>query len=209
MPSERQQRCAGPAGSQVRPRCCGSAPATGTTGAGALSRSPGKAKPHAAPFLQQATPTRNQSGFLAGWTGLEAGPEADIVGASASIGTLTPPDTQPTGEDKSPIPRDVRDCSAERAVGSGAAVPAAEEPSPPPSLAAESGTPDAAPATGTSPRAKLVSVLAEAVAAAIAAGDLHAARVAHEAIGRLIAEPDPAARCVADLDSERRNRGRR
>jgi hypothetical protein len=62
-------------------------------------------------------------------------------------------------------------------------------------------------AVGASPRGSLVGALSAAIAAATSAGDLHAARVAHEALGRLLAEPEPGARAVADLASERAKRG--
>jgi hypothetical protein len=52
-------------------------------------------------------------------------------------------------------------------------------------------------------------VLAETIAAALAAGDLHAARVAHEALRRLLAEPEPGAPSVTDLASERARRERK
>jgi hypothetical protein len=59
----------------------------------------------------------------------------------------------------------------------------------------------------TSPRRRLVSALTEAVSAAIEAGDPHAARVAHEALGRLIAEPEAGVAPVADLGAARARRG--
>ncbi|RLB45743.1 MAG: hypothetical protein DRI90_28100 [Deltaproteobacteria bacterium] len=58
------------------------------------------------------------------------------------------------------------------------------------------------------PRRRLVLALTEAVGAAIEAGDLHAARVAHEALGRLIAPPEPGAATVADLNCVRGRHGR-
>jgi hypothetical protein len=60
-----------------------------------------------------------------------------------------------------------------------------------------------------SPRARLVAALTEAISAAVAGGDLHAARVAHEALGRLLAEPLPGAVAVADINEERGRRGQR
>ena len=60
-----------------------------------------------------------------------------------------------------------------------------------------------------SPRARLVAALTEAISAAVGAGDLHAARVAHEALGRLLAEPVPGAVAVADINEERGRRGQR
>ncbi len=62
------------------------------------------------------------------------------------------------------------------------------------------------PAAPLSARRRLVLALTDAVAAAIEAGDLHAARVAHEALGRLIAEPEKGAAAVTDLGSERSKR---
>jgi hypothetical protein len=59
-----------------------------------------------------------------------------------------------------------------------------------------------------SPRTSLVAVLTRAIAAATAAGDLHAARVAHEALGRLLDEPAQGGAPVADLRSMRERRGR-
>ena len=54
------------------------------------------------------------------------------------------------------------------------------------------------------PRAALLNALADAVRDAALAGDLHAARVAHEALGRLLVEPATSA--VVDLSSERERR---
>ncbi len=51
------------------------------------------------------------------------------------------------------------------------------------------------------PRAALVEALTAAIARATATGDLHAARVAYAALGRLLPEPDGSP--VADLASER------
>jgi hypothetical protein len=53
----------------------------------------------------------------------------------------------------------------------------------------------------------LISALTESISAAIAVGDVHAARVAHEALGRLLAEPEPGVTPVADLGAERAKRG--
>jgi hypothetical protein len=53
------------------------------------------------------------------------------------------------------------------------------------------------------PRKRLVAALTEAISAAMAAGDLHAARVAHEALGRLLEPPDPAGTKVTDLREAR------
>jgi hypothetical protein len=56
---------------------------------------------------------------------------------------------------------------------------------------------------------RLVAVLAETIAIALATRDLHAARVAHEALGRLLAEPGVGAPSVVDLASERAKRERK
>ena len=55
-----------------------------------------------------------------------------------------------------------------------------------------------------SPRAELVQSLTNAISAAVAAGDLQVARVAHEALGRLIADGNSAV--VVDLATERAKR---
>ena len=55
-----------------------------------------------------------------------------------------------------------------------------------------------------SPRRALIAALANAVREAAAAGDLAAARVAHEALGRLLTEACP--RAVVDLSAERERR---
>jgi hypothetical protein len=62
-------------------------------------------------------------------------------------------------------------------------------------------------ASAASPRTKLVAALTEAIVATMAAGDLHAARGAHEALGRLLAAPDLGMPAVADLAAERARRG--
>ncbi len=61
-----------------------------------------------------------------------------------------------------------------------------------------------------SPRAKLVEALTQAMLEASNAGDLHTARVAHEALGQLLAEPEPniPTQGVADLGQERARRSR-
>jgi hypothetical protein len=58
---------------------------------------------------------------------------------------------------------------------------------------------------GESPRGALIAALTSAVRDAAAAGDLGAARVAHEALGRLLSEPG-AASAVVDLNVERERR---
>jgi integrase len=63
-------------------------------------------------------------------------------------------------------------------------------------------------APDSSPRRALAVALSDAIRAATVAGDLHAARVAHEALGRLLEESEPGAPEVADLNSERKRRGR-
>ncbi|XYH94719.1 hypothetical protein ACMHYB_43900 [Sorangium sp. So ce1128] len=61
-------------------------------------------------------------------------------------------------------------------------------------------------------RATLLVQLGEGLAAAVAAGDVETARVAHEAIGRLLGGPTSpqgeAAAEVLDLARERERRGR-
>ncbi|WP_159397658.1 tyrosine-type recombinase/integrase [Sorangium cellulosum] len=67
-------------------------------------------------------------------------------------------------------------------------------------------------ARGASVRAMLLVQLGEGLAAAIVAGDVESARVAHEAIGRLLGGPTPpqgeVAADVLDLARERERRGR-
>jgi len=62
--------------------------------------------------------------------------------------------------------------------------------------------PTAAPA---SPRAAMLAALSAGMTAALAGGDLDAARVAHEAIGRLLGSPVRGAE-VVDLAAERERR---
>lgn len=50
--------------------------------------------------------------------------------------------------------------------------------------------------------------LSDALRVATLAGDLHAARVAHEALGRLLEERYPGAPGVTDLGTERKRRNR-
>jgi hypothetical protein len=70
----------------------------------------------------------------------------------------------------------------------------------------------AQPAPSTkSPRAKLVEALTQAMLEASNAGDLHTARVAHEALGQLLAEPEPnipTQNPIADLGEVRARRSR-
>jgi hypothetical protein len=66
----------------------------------------------------------------------------------------------------------------------------------------ESSTPGRFP----SPREALVRALGEAVAAATAAGDLEVARIAVEALGKLLAAPSSVPATVVDLASERGRR---
>ncbi len=51
------------------------------------------------------------------------------------------------------------------------------------------------------PRAAVVRLLTEAVKIAATAGDLAAARVAHEALGKLLVEPEPGNAEVIDISS--------
>ena len=55
-----------------------------------------------------------------------------------------------------------------------------------------------------SPRATLIAALTSAIRDAAAAGDLAAARVAHDALGRLLSEPGAGA--IVDLNAERERR---
>ncbi|WP_438014999.1 hypothetical protein WMF18_29480 [Sorangium sp. So ce315] len=89
------------------------------------------------------------------------------------------------------------------------AVPVVRAGTPPPSpgpATAPSG------ASGTiSPRAGLLAQLTELVRAALAGGDLEAARVANEALGKLLAAPEQPSGDTADvvrLSAERARRGR-
>lgn len=54
-----------------------------------------------------------------------------------------------------------------------------------------------------SPRQKLVEALTRAIAAAMAVGDLQVARVADEALGRLVEAPERSVAVVADLGAAR------
>ncbi|MDC0680378.1 hypothetical protein [Sorangium atrum] len=67
-------------------------------------------------------------------------------------------------------------------------------------------------ASGTSsPRAVLLAQLTEMVRTALAAGDLEAARMANEALGKLLATPEQPSGHTADvvrLSTERARRGR-
>ncbi|WP_437294139.1 hypothetical protein [Sorangium sp. So ce426] len=72
-----------------------------------------------------------------------------------------------------------------------------------PSTAAKCAKPRQADESWTKPadpRTLLLSQLAEGMRAALAAGDVEAARIAHETIGRLLARA--AARCSRDKEVE-------
>lgn len=58
-----------------------------------------------------------------------------------------------------------------------------------------------------SPRAVLVRRLTETIETATAAGDLGAARIAHEALGKLLAEPEPGNAKVVDISSHPSRKG--
>jgi hypothetical protein len=60
--------------------------------------------------------------------------------------------------------------------------------------------------SGSSPRARLIQALSETISAAALAGDLAAARVASDALQRLLAEPEVVAAEVVDLAKERSRR---
>ena len=65
---------------------------------------------------------------------------------------------------------------------------------------------DTAGSVPPSPRATLLAALSAGMTAALAVGDVEAARAAHEAIGKLLGAPGaPAA--VVDLAAERERRG--
>lgn len=79
------------------------------------------------------------------------------------------------------------------------------------------GTPPSSPGPATassrtsSPRALLLEQMTELVRVALAAGDREAARVANEALGKLLATPEQPSRGTADnvrLSAERARRGR-
>lgn len=55
----------------------------------------------------------------------------------------------------------------------------------------------------------MIASLNAELGAALDAGDLEAARVAHEALGRLLGAADTQARPVADLAAERAKRARK
>jgi integrase len=63
-------------------------------------------------------------------------------------------------------------------------------------------------ATTASPRAALLQSLLDAARAAVAAGDLEAARIAHEAVGKLLGEGEGKGAPVVDLADVRRGRAR-
>ena len=60
-----------------------------------------------------------------------------------------------------------------------------------------------------SARVRLVAALTDAVATAVAAGDLHGARIAYDALGKLIAQPQPGVEPVADMAVQHGKRGQR
>ncbi|XXT25329.1 hypothetical protein WME94_27750 [Sorangium sp. So ce429] len=79
-----------------------------------------------------------------------------------------------------------------------------------PSTAAKCAKPRQADESQTKPadpRTVLLSQLAEGMRAALAAGDVEAARIAHETIGRLLGAPEADAAGVIDLAAERARRG--
>jgi len=57
------------------------------------------------------------------------------------------------------------------------------------------------------PRAALVRTLTEGISAATAGGDLVGARVVHEALGKLLDEPEPGNAKVVDITSHPSRRG--
>jgi hypothetical protein len=73
---------------------------------------------------------------------------------------------------------------------------------------AEPRGPDESRTKPADPRSALLGQLAEGMREALAAGDVEAARIAHEAIGRLLGATGADAGGVIDLAAERRRRGR-
>ncbi|MBK8994641.1 MAG: hypothetical protein IPM35_02670 [Myxococcales bacterium] len=64
------------------------------------------------------------------------------------------------------------------------------------------------PPAPTTPRQRMIAGLNAELAAALAAGDLEAARVAHEALGRLLGASQAGERAVViDLAAEQAKRG--
>ncbi|WP_437331194.1 hypothetical protein [Sorangium sp. So ce381] len=67
--------------------------------------------------------------------------------------------------------------------------------------------PDESQTKPADPRTVLLGQLAEGMRAALAAGDVEAARIAYETIGRLLGAPEADAAGVIDLAAERVRRG--
>jgi hypothetical protein len=112
----------------------------------------------------------------------------------------------PTGNRTCPEPSDR---GQKAAIGAGRDQPEGADRTRNPAIDSHGPNPSVqTPGPAPSPRADLVRALTAAIDAATRAGDLHAARVAHEALGRLLAEPEPGAPTVADLASERAKRGK-
>ena len=57
--------------------------------------------------------------------------------------------------------------------------------------------------SSTTPRERMIAALHAELGAALAVGDIEAARIAHEALGRLLGTDAPTA-AVSDLAAERR-----
>ncbi|WP_437961337.1 hypothetical protein WME76_17980 [Sorangium sp. So ce119] len=72
---------------------------------------------------------------------------------------------------------------------------------------AEPREPDESRTKPEDPRTVLLGQLAEGMRAALAAGDVEAARIAHETIGRLLGAPGADAAAVIDLAAKRSRRG--
>ncbi|AUX23345.1 uncharacterized protein SOCEGT47_038680 [Sorangium cellulosum] len=72
---------------------------------------------------------------------------------------------------------------------------------------AEPREPDESRTKLADPRSVLLRQLAEGMREALAAGDVEAARIAHETIGRLLGAPGADVAGVIDLAAERTRRG--
>jgi hypothetical protein len=76
-----------------------------------------------------------------------------------------------------------------------------------PDVHAEDDSADDSRSAVTNPRAALIAALSEAIGAAARVGDMHAAKVAHDALGALL-QGEGTAAAVADLAAYRATLGR-
>jgi hypothetical protein len=145
------------------------------------------------------------------WTGSGTSPKSLIVSSSTEGGTRTHKplriadfETEP-GE---PNRGDGADFPKITGAGGALLAPVALAVAVSPSPFADSPAPSS---PAPSPRAALLDHLYTIAREAVAAGDLEAARVAHEAAGKLLAASpaSPAGATVVDLARERGKRGRR